>query len=81
MQGSDNGRYKPDPAILLEAAQSLKVRPEVCLMVGDTPADIEAGRRAGMHTCTVAWGYGDPEELRRLEPDYWIEEPGELLGI
>jgi HAD superfamily hydrolase (TIGR01509 family) len=81
IQGSDNGRYKPDPAILLEAAAALGVRPEECMMVGDAPYDIEAGRRAGMKTCAVAWGYGDPERLRSLRPDYWIASPAELLRL
>lgn len=80
VQGSDNGRYKPDPAILLEAIDILKARPEECLMVGDAPADIEAGKRAGMQTCAVAWGYGDAAELRRLAPDLWVQRPEELLG-
>ena len=31
-------------------------------MVGDAPADMEAGRRAGVQTCAVRYGYGD---LRR----------------
>jgi phosphoglycolate phosphatase len=81
VQGSDNGRYKPDPTILLEAAEVLRVRPEACLMVGDTPVDIEAGQRAGMRTCAVAWGYGDHAELRKLQPDLWIETPAELLSV
>ena len=80
VQGSDNGRYKPDPAILLEAVEILGVRPGECLMVGDSPPDVEAGRRAGMRTCAVAWGYGDHSELKRLQPDLWIEHPRELLS-
>ncbi|MBI3693819.1 MAG: HAD-IA family hydrolase [Acidobacteria bacterium] len=80
VQGTDHGRYKPDPAILLEAAAALGVRPAECLMVGDAPADIEAGRRAGMRTCAVAWGYGDHAELKALEPDLWIDEPRQLLS-
>jgi HAD superfamily hydrolase (TIGR01509 family) len=80
VQGSDNGRYKPDPAILLEAIHVLHVQPEECLMVGDAPADIEAGKRARMKTCAVAWGYGDATELRRLAPDLWVERPEELLA-
>ena len=81
IQGSENGRYKPDPTNLLTAAAALGVPPAECLMVGDTPVDIEAGRRAGMRTCAVAWGYGDPGEVRRAGPDYWIETPLELLAI
>jgi len=80
IQGSDNGRYKPDPAILFEAMQALGARAEECLIVGDTAADIEAGKRAGIRTCAVAWGYGDATEMQRLKPDLWIEEPCQLLA-
>ncbi len=79
IQGSDNGRYKPDPSILFEAMQALDARPEECMIVGDTAADIEAGKRANIRTCAVAWGYGDPAELRSLQLDFWIDRPEDLL--
>jgi phosphoglycolate phosphatase-like HAD superfamily hydrolase len=65
----------------LAAAEALGTPPGECLMVGDTPADVEAGQRAGMQTCAVAWGYGDRGAVQRAEPDYWIETPGELLRL
>ncbi len=81
IQGSENGRYKPDPTNLLAAAAALRAPVGECLMVGDTPADVEAGLRAGMQTCAVAWGYGDREAVQRAGPDYWIERPEELLRL
>jgi phosphoglycolate phosphatase-like HAD superfamily hydrolase len=42
---------------------------------------MEAGRRAGVRTCAVRWGYGNLQEMAQWEPDYWIDEPGELLGV
>jgi phosphoglycolate phosphatase-like HAD superfamily hydrolase len=53
--------------------------PEECLLVGDAPADMEAGRRAGVRICAVRYGYGDPAELAKFNPDYWIDDPRELL--
>ena len=43
-------------------------------------AGILQGRRAGVATCAVRYGYGDPAELARSTPDYWIDDPRELLG-
>jgi phosphoglycolate phosphatase len=40
---------------------------------------MEAGRRAGIHTCAVTWGYGDPHGLVRWTPDFWIDAPHQLL--
>ena len=40
----------------------------------DAPADMEAGRRAGVKTCAVRYGYGKPEDMACLEPDYWIDD-------
>jgi phosphoglycolate phosphatase-like HAD superfamily hydrolase len=49
-------------------------------MVGDSPADMEAGRAAGVKTCAVLYGYGQPEAMARFEPDYWIEDLRALAG-
>jgi phosphoglycolate phosphatase-like HAD superfamily hydrolase len=39
---------------------------------------MEAGRRAGVKICAVRYGYGDPAELARWEPDYWIDDLRQL---
>jgi phosphoglycolate phosphatase len=79
VQGTDGFPAKPEPDVILAAMHGLGARPEECLLVGDAPADMEAGRRAGVRTCAVRWGYGDSREMARWEPDYWIDEPRELL--
>lgn len=44
----DHPMRKPNPGMLLRAAEMLKVDLGGSIMVGDKPADIEAGRRAGL---------------------------------
>jgi HAD superfamily hydrolase (TIGR01549 family) len=80
VQGTDGFPAKPEPDVIVAAMQGLGARPEECLLVGDAPADMEAGRRAGVRTCAVRWGYGDPREMARWTPDYWIDDPRDLLG-
>lgn len=80
VQGTDGFPAKPEPDVIVAAMNGLGARPEECLLVGDAPADMEAGRRAGVRTCAVRWGYGDSQEMARWEPDYWIDDPKELLG-
>lgn len=79
VQGTDGFAYKPAPDVVHASLDALGARPEDCLFVGDSPADMEAGRRAGVKICAVRYGYGDPAQLARWEPDYWVNDLRELL--
>jgi len=79
VQGTDGFPAKPEPDVLFKSLDVLGVRAQDCLFVGDCPTDIEAGHRAGIRTCAVTWGYGDPEELADAKPDFWAHSPHELL--
>lgn len=79
VQGTDGFPAKPDPGVLLKSLEALGARADECLLVGDSPSDMEAGRRAGIRTCAVSWGYGDTGELARWKPDFWIDAPHQLL--
>jgi len=74
VQGTDGFPSKPAPDVILTAAAALGAKPEDCLMVGDSPADMEAGKRAGVKTCAVRYGYGKAEALAKFEPDYWVDD-------
>jgi phosphoglycolate phosphatase-like HAD superfamily hydrolase len=71
VQGTDGFAYKPAPDVVLASLAALGARPEECLLVGDAPSDMEAGRRAGVSICAVRYGYGAPSDLARFTPDYW----------
>lgn len=45
---------KPDPAVFLQAARRVGVRPESCLVIEDSPAGVQGARRAGMRVVGVA---------------------------
>jgi HAD superfamily hydrolase (TIGR01509 family) len=79
VQGTDGFPCKPAPDVLLKSLAELGAGPEDCLMVGDAPADMEAGRRAGVKTCAVRYGYGNPQQLVSHQPDYWVDDLRELL--
>ncbi len=79
VQGTDGFPSKPAPDVLLASLEVFGARPEECLFVGDSAADMEAGRRAGVKTCAVRYGYGIPSDMARFEPDYWIGDLRELL--
>jgi len=79
VQGTDGFPCKPQPDVIYKSLEVLGVRAEDCLLIGDAAPDLEAGRRAGVKTCGVRYGYGDPAKMALWEPDYWIEDISELL--
>lgn len=76
---SSHGR-KPDPAGLLYVARAFGVTPGQTLMVGDSPIDVETGRRAGTQLCVIKYGFGfRPVELGAGERA--IASPAELTNL
>ncbi len=80
VQGTDGFPHKPAPDVILKSLEVFGVRPEDVLFVGDSPADMEAGRRAGVKIAAVTYGYGAREDLARWEPDYWLTDLRQLLN-
>jgi phosphoglycolate phosphatase-like HAD superfamily hydrolase len=71
---------KPYPDPLIWAAGQMGVPPVACLMVGDTRADIRAGKAAGAQTVGVLCGFGEEKELRREGADLILKTTGELVN-
>jgi HAD superfamily hydrolase (TIGR01549 family) len=79
VQGWQPGlRLKPAPDTVVAALAALRCAPQHALMVGDTPADIMAGKDAGVRTCAVTYGCGTRQELQQCEPTYLIDTFGAL---
>jgi len=74
-------QLKPAPDTVVAALTVLRCAPQQALMVGDTAADILAGKAAGLKTCAVTYGFGTLEDLRRCEPDYVIDTFGDLAAL
>ncbi len=49
--------------------------------VGDEVRDIEAGKKAGVKTIAVSWGFNSRDALLAESPDYIIDRPEELEYI
>ncbi|MFN8533266.1 MAG: D-glycero-beta-D-manno-heptose 1,7-bisphosphate 7-phosphatase [Dehalococcoidia bacterium] len=49
---------KPEPGMILAAADALGIDPLRSWMIGDRATDLDAGRRAGCRTALVLTGYG-----------------------
>lgn len=72
---------KPYPDPLYFAARQMGVRPENCLMIGDTTVDILAGKRAGAQTVGVLCGFGERSELEKTGADLILEQTPDLTRV
>jgi 2-phosphoglycolate phosphatase len=72
--GYEVKRHKPAPDIVLEAAKRLGISPKQCVVVGDSPFDVQAGKRAGSFTIAVLSNTYSRNKLESAEPTVIIEE-------
>jgi HAD superfamily hydrolase (TIGR01549 family) len=79
VQGTDGFPSKPAPDVIFRSMEALGAKPEQCLMVGDSVADMAAGRAAGIKTCAVLYGYGKRDLLAQHHPDFWIDDLRQLV--
>ena len=54
---------KPDPMLLLSALEKVGAAVDESVYVGDSEVDAETGKRAGVRTLVVSYGFRSPEEL------------------
>ncbi len=72
---------KPDPEMVIHLLKKHDIPPEDTLIIGDSPQDIEAGRRAGVATCGVTWGLRPRTEVENARPDFLIHNMNELKQL
>lgn len=79
--GDSQPQLKPSPAPILYILEKLNVQPSRAVIIGDGATDIESGKRAGIHTCAVTYGYRDRKVLAQAEPRFFIEKLIQLKKI
>jgi len=73
------GKGRPDPVMIYDAMKKLKIiNPKNILKVGDTVADIEEGKNAGVQTAAVLTGTQEIQKIQDANPDFIFEN---ILGI
>ncbi|TDH35967.1 phosphoglycolate phosphatase [Pseudohoeflea suaedae] len=70
---------KPEPGMLYHTADLLHVDKDDCVMVGDSPADIDAARNAGIRSVAVRGGYSRVP-VDELGADIVIDTLADLPG-
>jgi phosphoglycolate phosphatase len=66
---------------LSKIIKDLRLEKSQVFFIGDELRDIEAGKKAGVKTIGVSWGYNTREALKRGNPDFLIDSPKELEKI
>jgi pyrophosphatase PpaX len=72
---------KPHPEPVEKAVALLGADHRTTVYVGDSVHDMISGRAAGVRTAAALWGPFGRSHLEGAAPDYWLESPGELIGL
>lgn len=80
VSGDTCDNRKPHPEPLLYGCQLAGSEAKQCLYVGDAERDIEAGRRAGLHTIVAMFGYiGANDNPHNWQADALLDNPAEIF--
>ncbi len=69
---------KPEPDALIHILECWSLRPDECIMVGDTHHDMVAAHKAGMACCLIAHAYN---EDYRDQADYVVRTLDALIPL
>ena len=69
---------KPDPASLIRCVEILGLSMDECVFVGDSRADVIAGRSAGIQIIAVPTGVASRDQLLEEVPDFLIDSLSQL---
>ncbi len=72
---------KPHPAMLEGLMKELSADKKETLYVGDMVIDVETARNAGIPVALIATGGNSSDELRSMNPDYFINRFSDLIKI
>lgn len=72
---------KPDPNGMIEILNTLDVKAEEVLYIGDTDVDMYTAKNAGVYGVGAVWGFRTEEELANAGADFLAKHPLEILQI
>jgi D-glycero-D-manno-heptose 1,7-bisphosphate phosphatase len=77
-RGEISRRRKPEPGMILDAAEALGIDLSRSWMIGDRWRDVQCGRNAGVRTVFIEFGYSDEVESK---PDYTVKTFPEAVSV
>jgi D-glycero-D-manno-heptose 1,7-bisphosphate phosphatase len=77
-RGELSRRRKPEPGMVLDAAEALGLDLARSWMIGDRWRDVDCGQRAGLRTLFIDFGY---DEVLRAPPNHIVRNFTEAVRI
>lgn len=74
-------RRKPAPDMVLAVLQSLQVKPEEAVYIGDTEVDMLTAKNSGMDCISVDWGFRSREALEKLGAKQIADRAEEIFAL
>ncbi|HME55649.1 MAG TPA: HAD family hydrolase [Candidatus Lokiarchaeia archaeon] len=74
-------RAKPGSEMVIKALDKLGIEASGCVMIGDSTADVVAGRAAGIWTIAINSSGNSQAALVQVQPDLILGSIGELLPL
>jgi len=83
LKGADYGGAKATKSSIISAIleSNQLISSKEIVMVGDTVFDIDGGKKTGLTTIAVGYGFGKKEDLCTANPDFFVEDVEELFEI
>lgn len=76
---ADEAMSKPEPDMLKQILEELRLTPSDAVMIGDTSHDMSMAEKIGMDRIGVSYGVHAPHQLAHHSPISIIDSPIELL--
>jgi phosphoglycolate phosphatase len=73
-----DGRLSDKTELIAHILQTEGLDPRMSLMVGDRVYDMIGGKKNGLATAAVTYGYGSREEIEGASPDFIFHSPSDL---
>ena len=64
---------KPDPEAFLKCAETMRCKPEKCVVIEDSVFGVIAARRAGMKCIAIPSGFYSKSDLEKEKPDLIVD--------
>ena len=78
ISGDTLEKKKPDPLPLFHGASFFNIKPNECLMLGDSVSDVKAARAASFQIICMSYGYNHGNNIADENPDLVIDSMAQL---